>query len=68
MSGMMQVYTFKCSKGHVTHIIFKPGTRIDDEDETTCRECMKKNVLEPAYVVFVRPETDKERADGKRKA
>ena len=67
MSGMRQLYTFKCPKGHVTHIMFPSGTKIDDEDETTCAECLKTNAVAAAYVVFVRAETDKERQDAKRK-
>ena len=31
---------------------FPLGTRIDDYDETTCKECLDKQELKAAYIVF----------------
>ena len=61
MAGIRQVYTFKCKQGHMLEMVFASGTDIDKNDETTCRECLKKNAVEISYVVFVRPETAKDR-------
>jgi hypothetical protein len=60
MRGIRKLFTYKCPKGHVTHVMFNPGIKIEDEDETTCSECLKTNVLEHAYVVFVRSATSKD--------
>lgn len=54
MARVRQLYTYKCSKGHVMKRTFPLGTRIDDEDETTCIECYDKDgKLMTAYVVNV---------------
>ena len=57
MGGIRQVYTFKCPQGHITTEIFPGGTKVDDHDEISCVECLKADVLEMAYVVFVEAET-----------
>lgn len=53
MAGIPRLFTFKCSKGHETQRLFPPGTTVDEEDETTCEECLDDNETERAYVVFV---------------
>jgi hypothetical protein len=53
MAGLRHRYTFKCEVGHETEKIFPPGTRIDENDETTCLECLKKGDLKTAYVIFI---------------
>lgn len=54
MARVRQLYTYKCSKGHVMKREFPLGTRIDDQDETTCVECYDKDHKKvPAYVVFM---------------
>lgn len=55
MTAARNVFQFKCKHGHLTEKTFALGTRVDDEDETTCSECLKKNILESAYVVSIRP-------------
>lgn len=54
---MKLVYTFKCDRGHVTERVFPPGTRVDDNDETTCDECLKSSVVATAYVVWIHSQT-----------
>ena len=62
MSGIPLLFSFKCEKGHLMKVLFPPGTRIDDEDETTCTECLDAQEVKPAYVVCVefKPEGKKD--------
>jgi len=48
------VFTFKCSQGHQMEVEFPFDTKIDDEDETTCSQCLAEGDVKPAYVVAVK--------------
>ena len=52
MGATGRTFVYKCTKGHVTKKSFPLGTKFDDEDETTCSECLKKSDLKPAYLVW----------------
>jgi hypothetical protein len=56
MPRTRHLFRFKCANGHVTEKSFPLGTRLEDEDETTCVECLKRGILKPAYVIFIEPE------------
>jgi hypothetical protein len=44
-------FIYKCEQGHLTTKIFPLGTRLDDEDETTCLECLKVSEVKATYLI-----------------
>ena len=52
MGATRGLFKYKCEKGHVTTKSYPLGTRIDDYDETTCKECLGRGELKTAYIVF----------------
>ena len=46
-------FEFKCLKGHQFYKWFALRTKISDNDETTCPECLSNGILTTAYVVMV---------------
>lgn len=57
MTATRNIFQFKCKQGHLMEKTFALGTRVDDEDETTCAECLTRGIVEPAYVVLIVPTT-----------
>lgn len=53
MAGIPHKFTFKCTKGHITERVYPPGTRIEDNDETTCEKCLGVSEVTIAYVIGV---------------
>lgn len=53
MAATRRMFAYKCSKGHLTSATFPLGTRMDDFDERPCTECIKVDVLETAYLIYV---------------
>jgi hypothetical protein len=61
MGRPRRVFTFRCGKGHQFDRPFPLNVKLEDEDETTCEECLKTQVLETAYVVDIRFEEERRR-------
>ncbi len=47
-------FTFKCWQGHEMKVTFPSGTKVEDEDETTCSQCLAAGDVKAAYVVAVK--------------
>jgi len=52
MGATRSLFKYKCEKGHLTTKTFPLGTRINDYDETTCKECLDQQEVKTAYIVF----------------
>jgi hypothetical protein len=50
---MVLLFRYKCQKGHITKREFPRGTRVEDEDETTCLICLDDLDVKPAWVISV---------------
>jgi hypothetical protein len=53
MSATRKLFQYKCKGGHLTEKSSPLGTRHDDNDETACLTCLKADILETAYLIYV---------------
>jgi hypothetical protein len=60
MARIYRIFHYKCAKGHLMQDRFPLGTRLDDYNEATCRECLKKSEVMPTYLVWACCTSDKE--------
>jgi hypothetical protein len=52
MGATRSVFKYKCAAGHLMTKVLPLGTRVDDYDETTCKDCLDQGEVKPAYIVF----------------